>query len=90
MNESITELRNNGNIRITVEKYIDTEDYEEFYYRKIVRIQVRSSILGIKFWTNVKEWDTEDIDDFCVREAIELYNHIVYPYKYFITNADNT
>lgn len=90
MNKSITELRNNGNIRITVEKYIDTEDYEEFYYRKIVRIQVCSSILGIKFWTNVKEWDTEDIDDFCVREAIELYNNIVYPYKYFITNADNT
>lgn len=90
MNKSITELRNNGNIRITVEKYIDTEDFEEFCYRKVIRLQVRSSIFAIKFWTNVKEWDTEDIDDFCVREAIELYNHIVYPYKYFITNADNT
>ena len=90
MNKSITELRNNGNIRITVEKYIDTEYFEEFYYRKVIRLQVRSSIFGIKFLTNVKEWDTEDIDDFCVREGLELYNHIVYPYKYFITNADNT
>lgn len=83
------ELRNDGHIRIDVKRFVRFEDEDKLTY-KIVPLQVRSKFLWFKFWTNIKVWATDDIDDFAEREAIELYNHIVYPYKYFITNADNT
>lgn len=84
------ELRNNGHIRVVVEEYIDYLEDSDYHY-KVVRLQVRTSFLGFKYWTNVYNYSTDDLsDDYIEREVIDIYNKIVYPNKYFITNADNT
>lgn len=84
------ELRNNGHIRVVVEEYIDYLEDSDYHY-KVVRLQVRTSFLGFKYWTNVYTYSTDDLsDDYIEREVIDIYNKIVYSNKYFITNADNT
>lgn len=84
----MTELRNNGHIRVVVEEYIDYLEDGNYHY-KVVRLQVRTSFLGFKYWTNT--YSTDDLsDDYLEREVIDIYNKIVYPNKYFVTNADNT
>lgn len=84
------ELRNNGHIRVVVEEYIDYLEDSDYHY-KVVRLQVRTSFLGFKYWTNVYAYSTDDLsDDYIEREVIDIYNKIVYPNKYFVTNADNT
>lgn len=86
----MTELRNNGHIRVVVEEYIDYLEDDDYRY-KVVRLQVRTSFLGFKYWTNIYIYSTDDLsDDYLEREAIDIYNKIVYPNKYFITNANNT
>lgn len=84
------ELRNNGHIRVVVEEYIDYLEDGNYHY-KVVRLQVRASFLGFKYWVNIYIYSTDDLsDDYLEREAIDIYNKIVYPNKYFVTNADNT
>lgn len=84
------ELRNNGHIRVVVEEYIDYLEDDNYRY-KVVRLQVRTSFLGFKYWTNIYIYSTDDLsDDYLEREVIDIYNKIVYPNKYFVTNADNT
>ena len=84
------ELRNNGHIRVVVEEYIDYLEDDNYRY-KVVRLQVRTSFLGFKYWTNVYTYSTYDLsDDYIECEVIDIYNKIVYPNKYFITNANNT
>lgn len=84
------ELRNNGHIRVVVEEYIDYLEDGNYHY-KVVRLQVCASFLGFKYWTNIYTYSTDDLsDDYLEREVIDIYNKIVYPNKYFITNADNT
>lgn len=84
------ELRNNGHIRVVVEEYIDYFEDGNYYY-KVVRLQVRASFLGFKYWVNIYTYSTDDLsDDYLEREVIDIYNKIVYPNKYFVTNADNT
>lgn len=84
------ELRNNGHIRVVVEEYIDYLEDGNYHY-KVVRLQVRTSFLGFKYWTNIYIYSTDDLsDDYFEREVIDIYNKIVYPNKYFVTNADNT
>lgn len=84
------ELRNNGHIRVVVEEYIDYLEDIDYHY-KVVRLQVRTSFLGFKYWTNIYTYSTDDLsDDYLEREVIDIYNKIVYPNKYFVTNADNT
>ena len=86
----MTELRNNGHIRVVVEEYIDYLEDGNYHY-KVVRLQVRTSFLGFKYWTNIYTYSTDDLsDDYLEREFIDIYNKIVYPNKYFVTNADNT
>lgn len=86
----MTELRNNGHIRVVVEEYIDYFEDSNYYY-KVVRLQVRASFLGFKYWVNIYTYSTDDLsDDYLEREVIDIYNKIVYPNKYFVTNADNT
>ena len=84
------ELRNNGHIRVVVEEYIDYLEGGNYHY-KVVRLQVRASFLGFKYWVNIYTYSTDDLsDDYLEREVIDIYNKIVYPNKYFVTNADNT
>ena len=86
----MTELRNNGHIRVVVEEYIDYLEDGNYHY-KVVRLQVRVSFLGFKYWVNIYTYSTDDLsDDYLEREVIDIYNKIVYPNKYFVTNADNT
>lgn len=86
----MTELRNNGHIRVVVEEYIDYLEDGNYHY-KVVRLQVRTSFLGFKYWTNIYTYSTDDLsDDYLEREVIDIYNKIVYSNKYFVTNADNT
>lgn len=84
------ELRNNGHIRVVVEEYIDYLEDGNYHY-KVVRLQVRTSFLGFKYLVNIYTYSTDDLsDDYLEREVIDIYNKIVYPNKYFVTNADNT
>lgn len=84
------ELRNNGHIRVVVEEYIDHLEDGNYHY-KVVRLQVRASFLGFKYWVNIYTYFTDDLsDDYLEREVIDIYNKIVYPNKYFVTNANNT
>lgn len=84
------ELRNNGHIRVVVEEYIDYLEDGNYHY-KVVRLQVRASFLGFKYWVNIHTYSTDYLsDDYLEREVIDIYNKIVYPNKYFVTNADNT
>lgn len=84
------ELRNNGHIRVVVEEYIDYLEDGDYRY-KVVRLQVRASFLGFKYWVNIYTYSTDNVsDDYLEREVIDIYNKIVYPEKYFMTNADNT
>lgn len=84
------ELRNNGHIRVVIEEYIDYLEDDNYHY-KVVRLQVRASFLGFKYWVNIYTYSTDDLsDDYLEREVIDIYNKIVYPNKYFVTNADNT
>lgn len=84
------ELRNNGHIRVVVEEYIDYLEDGNYHY-KVVILQVRASFLGFKYWVNIYTYSTDDLsDDYLEREVIDIYNKIVYPNKYFVTNADNT
>lgn len=86
----MTELRNNGHIRVVVEEYIDYLEDGDYRY-KVVRLQVRTSFLGFKYWVNICTYSTDNVsDDYLEREVIDIYNKIVYPEKYFMTNADNT
>lgn len=86
----MTELRNNGHIRVVVEEYIDYLEDDDYRY-KVVSLQVRTSFLGFKYWVNIYTYSTDNVsDDYLEREAIDIYNKIVYPEKYFMTNADNT
>lgn len=86
----MTELRNNGHIRVVVEEYIDYLENGDYRY-KVVRLQVRTSFLSFKYWVNIYTYSTDDLsDDYLEREVIDIYNKIVYPNKYFVTNADNT
>ena len=86
----MTELRNNGHIRVVVEEYIDYLEDGDYHY-KVARLQVRTSFLGFKYWVNIYTYSTDDLsDDYLEREVIDIYNKIVYPNKYFVTNADNT
>ena len=86
----MTELRNNGHIRVVVEEYIDYLEDGNYHY-KVVRLQVRAFFLGFKYWVNIYTYSTDDLsDDYLEREVIDIYNKIVYPNKYFVTNADNT
>lgn len=86
----MTELRNNGHIRVVVEEYIDYLEDGNYHY-KVVRLQVRASFLGFKYRVNIYTYSTDDLsDDYLEREVIDIYNKIVYPNKYFVTNADNT
>lgn len=84
------ELRNNGHIRVVVEEYINYLEDDNYHY-EVVRLQVRASFLGFKYWVNIYTYSTDDLsDDYLEREVIDIYNKIVYPNKYFVTNADNT
>ena len=84
------ELRNNGHIRVVVEEYIDYLEDGNYHY-KVVSLQDRASFLGFKYWVNIYTYSTDDLsDDYLEREVIDIYNKIVYPNKYFVTNADNT
>lgn len=84
------ELRNNGHIRVVVEEYIDYLEDGNYHY-KVARLQVRASFLGFKYWVNIYTYYTDDLsDDHLERKIIDIYNKIVYPEKYFMTNADNT
>lgn len=70
------------------DKLIRTEDGYDlecgFYVQKLITI-------GISFYITIKAFITngEDTDEFYYlkREAVDLFNKIVYPDKYFIADA---
>lgn len=82
-------IKNVGKYRVIYnDKLIRTEDGYDleygFYVQKLITI-------GISFYITIKGFvsNGDDVDEFhylkC--EAIDLFNKIVYPDKYFVTNA---
>lgn len=58
---------------------------------KRYKVQVYYNILFLRGWIVIKTFEARDGDkdevDYIKNEAIDLYNKIVYPDKYFVTNA---
>lgn len=81
----------------------DTGMYRVVYTEQLIRdengyglikrykVQIYDDRLFLKDWLNIKVFEAYDGDkdevDYIKNEAIDLYNKIVYPDKYFITNA---
>lgn len=82
-------IKNVGEYRVIYDdKLIRTKDGYNleygFHVQKLITI-------GISFYITIKSFvaDGEDIDElhYLKNEAIDLFNKIVYPDKYFVTNA---
>lgn len=73
-----------------VAEYRDTEVLDMGYgtYAYFVHVY-KVQVCYCGFWITIKSFIETDNDDYeyCQREAIDLYNKIVYPDKYFVTNA---
>lgn len=85
-----TILRENGDFRI-LEKFINIEiDMQNNFYAEI-HVQKRVSGLFWPKWETIKCWGITDVDlagedgdeeyEFMIREANELFDKIVQPYK---------
>lgn len=82
-------IKNIGEYRVIYDdKLIRTKDGYNleygFYVQKLITI-------GISFYITIKAFTSngEDIDElhYLKREAVDLFNKIVYPDKYFIADA---
>lgn len=83
-------IKDNGNYRVVYTEQLIKDD-NGYKLIKRYKVQVYSDSLFLRGWITVKVFEAIDGDkdevDYAKNEAIDLYNKIVYPDKYFITNA---
>lgn len=83
-------IKDNGTYRVVyIEQLI--KDDNGYGLIKRYKVQIYDDRLFLKDWLNIKVFEAYDGDkdevDYIKNEAIDLYNKIVYPDKYFVTNA---
>lgn len=83
-------IKDNGTYRVVYTKQLIKDD-NGYGLIKRYKVQIYDDRLFLKDWLNIKVFEAYDGDkdevDYIKNEAIDLYNKIVYPDKYFVTNA---
>ena len=83
-------IKDNGTYRVVYTEQLIKYD-NGYGLIKRYKVQIYDDRLFLKDWLNIKVFEAYDGDkdevDYIKNEAIDLYNKIVYPDKYFVTNA---
>lgn len=83
-------IKDNGTYRVVYTEQL-IRDENGYGLIKRYKVQIYDDRLFLKDWLNIKVFEAYDGDkdevDYIKNEAIDLYNKIVYPDKYFVTNA---
>lgn len=83
-------IKDNGTYRVVYTEQLIKDD-NGYSLIKRYKVQIYDDRLFLKDWLNIKVFEAYDGDkdevDYIKNEAIDLYNKIVYPDKYFVTNA---
>lgn len=83
-------IKDNGTYRVVYTEQLIKDD-NGYGFIKRYKVQIYDDRLFLKDWLNIKVFEAYDGDkdevDYIKNEAIDLYNKIVYPDKYFVTNA---
>ena len=83
-------IKDNGTYRVVYTEQLIRDD-NGYGLIKRYKVQIYDDRLFLKDWLNIKVFEAYDGDkdevDYIKNEAIDLYNKIVYPDKYFVTNA---
>lgn len=83
-------IKDNGTYRVVYTEQLIKDD-NGYGLIKRYKVQIYDNRLFLKDWLNIKVFEAYDGDKdevgYIKNEAIDLYNKIVYPDKYFVTNA---
>lgn len=83
-------IKDDGTYRVVYTEQLIKDD-NGYGLIKRYKVQIYDDRLFLKDWLNIKVFEAYDGDkdevDYIKNEAIDLYNKIVYPDKYFVTNA---
>lgn len=83
-------IKTDGKYRVVyTEQFI--KDENGYGLIKRYKVQIYDDRLFLKDWLDIKVFEAYDGNkdevEYAKNEAIDLYNKIVYPDKYFVTNA---
>lgn len=83
-------IKDNGIYRVVYTEQLVKLD-NGYNLIKRYKVQVYYNTLFLRGWIVIKTFEAMDGDkdevEYAKNEAIDLYNKIVYPDKYFVTNA---
>lgn len=83
-------IKDNGTYRVVYTEQL-IKDENGYGLIKRYKVQIYDDRLFLKDWLDIKVFEAYDGNkdevDYAKNEAIDLYNKIVYPDKYFVTNA---
>lgn len=83
-------IKDNGTYRVVYTEQLIKDD-NGYGLIKRYKVQIYDDRLFLKDWLDIKVFEAYDGNkdevDYAKNEAIDLYNKIVYPDKYFITDA---
>lgn len=83
-------IKDNGTYRVVYTEQL-IKDENGYGLIKRYKVQIYDDRLFLKDWLDIKVFEAYDGNkdevDYAKNEAIDLYNKIVYPDKYFITDA---
>lgn len=83
-------IKDNGIYRVVYTEQLVRLD-NGYNLIKRYKVQVYYNTLFLRDWIVIKTFEARDGDkdevEYAKNEAIDLYNKIVYPDKYFVTNA---
>lgn len=83
-------IKTDGKYRVVYTEQL-IKDENGYGLIKRYKVQIYDDRLFLKDWLDIKVFETYDGNkdevDYAKNEAIDLYNKIVYPDKYFITDA---
>lgn len=83
-------IKTDGKYRVVYTEQL-IKDENGYSLIKRYKVQIYDDRLFLKDWLDIKVFEAYDGNkdevDYAKNEAIDLYNKIVYPDKYFITDA---
>lgn len=83
-------IKTDGKYRVVYTEQL-IKDENGYGLIKRYKVQIYDDRLFLKDWLDIKVFEAYDGNkdkvEYAKNEAIDLYNKIVYPDKYFVTNA---
>lgn len=83
-------IKTDGKYRVVYTEQL-IKDENGYSLIKRYKVQIYDDRLFLKDWLDIKVFEAYDGNkdevEYAKNEAIDLYNKIVYPDKYFVTNA---